>query len=278
MPLSSLLAERTRQADRRREARRLRVARAAARAAAARAAAPLVGAARRARMADRAHRSARRPLPVLLSVRGPARAPRPRDAVQLPAVARDAAQLQHHDQRLRLRAAVAAAGRADAAASSARCSRHPDVERDILAGLNAAELGRRQFREIARVAGLVFQGYPGPAAIEPPAAGVERAALRRVPEYDPDNLLLRQATREVLERQLEAPRLAPRSRACAARAPSSRSPRGPTPFAFPLMVEMFREKLTTEALEARVARMVARSRGRRAAVSVAVAAGKAILA
>lgn len=37
----------------------------------------------------------------------------------------------------------------------------PDVETDILAGLNATELGRRQFREIARVAGLVFQGYPG---------------------------------------------------------------------------------------------------------------------
>ena len=33
-------------------------------------------------------------------------------------------------------------------------------------------------------------------------------------------------------------------------------PQRPTPFAFPLMVEMFREKLTTEALDARVARMV----------------------
>ena len=31
---------------------------------------------------------------------------------------------------------------------------------DIPASLNAAELARRQFREIARVAGLLFQGYP----------------------------------------------------------------------------------------------------------------------
>ena len=30
----------------------------------------------------------------------------------------------------------------------------------------------------------------------------------------------------------------------------------PTPFAFPLLVEMFRERLTTEAVETRVARMV----------------------
>jgi len=35
----------------------------------------------------------------------------------------------------------------------------------------------------------------------------------------------------------------------------TRPPR-PTPFAFPLLVEMFRESLTTEALDARVARMV----------------------
>ena len=67
----------------------------------------------------------------------------------------------------------------------------------------------------------------------------------------------RQATREVLERQLEAPRLAAalaRMRAC--RVVVTR-PARPTPFSFPLIVELFREKLTTEALEARVARMVA---------------------
>jgi ATP-dependent Lhr-like helicase len=76
-------------------------------------------------------------------------------------------------------------------------------------------------------------------------------------EYDPDNPLLAQATREVLDRQLEAPRLA----AAMARLRASRvvmtTPPRPTPFSFPLMVEFFREKLTTEALEARVAKLVA---------------------
>ncbi len=75
-------------------------------------------------------------------------------------------------------------------------------------------------------------------------------------EYDSENLLLRQAVREVLERQLEAPRIA----AALARLRGSRllltAPQRPTPFAFPLLVEMFREELTTEALETRVARMV----------------------
>src|SRR5690606_21959398 len=32
---------------------------------------------------------------------------------------------------------------------------------DVPASLNATEMARRQFREIARVAGLVFAGYPG---------------------------------------------------------------------------------------------------------------------
>ncbi|HEX2390902.1 MAG TPA: helicase-related protein, partial [Casimicrobiaceae bacterium] len=133
----------------------------------------------------------------------------------------------------------------------------PGVESDILAGLNAAELGRRQFREIARVAGLVFQGYPGQPQSNRQLQASSGLLWDVFNEYDPDNLLLRQSTREVLQRQLEAPRL----EAALARMRGSRAlmtkPSRPTPFAFPLIVELFREKLTTEALEARVARMVA---------------------
>jgi ATP-dependent Lhr-like helicase len=130
------------------------------------------------------------------------------------------------------------------------------VEADILAGLNAAELGRRQFREIARVAGLIFQGYPG----EPhPARQLQAssALLYEVfTEYDGDNLLLKQAVREVLERRLEAPRIATALARLRGSSALLTRPARLTPFAFPLLVEMFREELTTEALEARVARMV----------------------
>jgi ATP-dependent Lhr-like helicase len=133
----------------------------------------------------------------------------------------------------------------------------PGVEEDILAGLNAAELGRRQFREIARVAGLVFQGYPGQPQSNRQLQASSGLLWDVFNDYDPGNLLLAQATREVLERQLEASRLA----AALARMRGSRAlvtdPRRPTPFAFPLMVEMFREKLSSEDLETRVARLVA---------------------
>jgi ATP-dependent Lhr-like helicase len=133
----------------------------------------------------------------------------------------------------------------------------PDVEADMLAGLNATELARRQFREIARVAGLVFQGYPGqphPARQLQASSGLLYDVFA---EYDPDNPLLAQAEREVLQRRLEAPRLtAALARLSGSRALMTR-PARPTPFAFPLLVEMFRDTLSTEALETRVARMVA---------------------
>ncbi|MFO1314745.1 MAG: ligase-associated DNA damage response DEXH box helicase [Burkholderiales bacterium] len=133
----------------------------------------------------------------------------------------------------------------------------PAVERDILAGLNATELGRRHFREIARVAGLIFQGFPGQPHPQRQLQASSALLYDVFAQYDADNPLLQQAVREVLERRLEAPRLT----AALARLRGSRvvltRPARPTPFAFPLLVEMFRESLSTEALEARVARMVA---------------------
>lgn len=133
----------------------------------------------------------------------------------------------------------------------------PEVDRDIQAGVNAAELGRRHFREIARVAGLIFQGYPGQPHPQRQLQASSSLLYDVFAEYDPHNPLLAQAIREVLERRLEALRLRTaldrlrRTRVLVTR------PRRPTPFAFPLLVEMFRDKLSTEALEARVGRMVA---------------------
>jgi ATP-dependent helicase Lhr and Lhr-like helicase len=134
----------------------------------------------------------------------------------------------------------------------------PDLERDMLAGLNASELTRRQFREIARIAGLIFQGYPGQGKTARQLQASSGLIYDVFSEYDPENLLLPQAVQEVLERQLEASRL----RLALARMRGTRAvimrPRKPTPFAFPLMVEVFRDRLSTEALAARVERMVAK--------------------
>jgi ATP-dependent Lhr-like helicase len=76
-------------------------------------------------------------------------------------------------------------------------------------------------------------------------------------KYDPANRLLQQAEEELLAQELEIGRL----RAALARMASQRltlqTPQRPTPFAFPLMVELFREKLSNESAAERIARMVA---------------------
>jgi ATP-dependent helicase Lhr and Lhr-like helicase len=134
-------------------------------------------------------------------------------------------------------------------------SRH--VEADILAGLNAAELGKRQFREIARVAGLIDQGYPGQNKSSRQLQASSGLLFDVFTTYDSDNLLLKQAVREVMERQIEASRLASALlRLRGSKALMMQCERA-TPFSFPLMVERLREKLSTEQIEQRVARMVA---------------------
>ncbi|HEX6635415.1 MAG TPA: ligase-associated DNA damage response DEXH box helicase [Usitatibacter sp.] len=126
---------------------------------------------------------------------------------------------------------------------------------DMLASLNAVELSKRQFREIARVAGLVFQGYPGQPKTNRQVQATSGLIYEVFARWDPDNPLLGQAEREVLERQLEFSRLAEALRRMAATPVVLRRTHKPTPFAFPIMVGRFREKLTSEKLADRVRRM-----------------------
>ncbi len=128
---------------------------------------------------------------------------------------------------------------------------------DVMASLNAAELAKRQFREVARVAGLVNPGLPhaGRTAKQLQASsGLFYEVFR---EHDPDNLLLWQARREVLDRQFEVTRLRRAlDRIALSRVVVTDPPR-PTPFAFPLLVERMREAVSSEALADPVRRLAA---------------------
>jgi ATP-dependent helicase Lhr and Lhr-like helicase len=128
---------------------------------------------------------------------------------------------------------------------------------DITQSLNAAELARRQFREIARVAGLVFTGYPGQQKSLKHVQASSGLLYDVFARYDPDNLLLRQAQREVLERQLEASRLGRVLTRLAGSTVRVLDLDRPTPLAFPLLVDRTRGKISTERLADRVRRMAA---------------------
>jgi len=126
---------------------------------------------------------------------------------------------------------------------------------DISAALNATEMAKRQFRELARVAGLVFPGLPrsGKTARQLQASsGLFFDVLKR---YDPDNLLLTQAAREVLERQLESTRLGKMLERISRSTIVVKNPPKPTPLAFPLVVDQARERVSSESLADRIKRM-----------------------
>jgi ATP-dependent Lhr-like helicase len=126
---------------------------------------------------------------------------------------------------------------------------------DVPASLNATEMAKRQFREIARVAGLVFPGLPrsGKTARQLQASsGLFFDVFR---QYDPGNLLLSQAHREVLERQLESSRLGRTLERLTNAQVVITEPKRVSPLAFPLLVDRTRERVSSESLADRIKRM-----------------------
>ena len=127
---------------------------------------------------------------------------------------------------------------------------------DVLASLNATQLAQRRFREIARIAGLIFQGYPGAPKSTRQLQASSSLFFEVFRKYDPHNMLLSQAQQEVLRQELEVARLEQTMQRMSQRALQVQRVKRPTPFAFPLLVERFRESLSSEKLADRIARMV----------------------
>jgi len=133
-----------------------------------------------------------------------------------------------------------------------------DLQADLIECLNSAGLSRNRFRQIARVAGLVFPGYPGGAKTAKQLQASASLFFDVFRQFDPDNALLSQAEDEVLQQELELRR----TRATLARMRSATirqtAPPRLTPLAFPLWAETIREsRLTSEPWETRVAKMAA---------------------
>ena len=162
----------------------------------------------------------------------------------------------------------------DGALEAGLCS-PANLLHDIPASLNAAELARRQFREIARVAGLIFQGYPGLAKSVKQVQASSELLYDVFARYDPDNLLLLQAHREVLERQLEQSRLGLALERVSAGRITVVEVERPTPLAFPLLVDRAREQVSSEKLATVCAAWLRRSSAR-PAESASLAAAIAV--
>ncbi len=129
---------------------------------------------------------------------------------------------------------------------------------DLLACINSSELARRHFREIARIAGLLVPTRPGPSRSTRQLQASSELFFDVFMDFDPGNLLLEQARREVLERQLEFERMQTALRSIHEHRLLLTYPSRLTPLAFPLWAERIAsQQLRMESSTDRIERIAA---------------------
>ncbi|MEM9398816.1 MAG: hypothetical protein AAF984_01290 [Verrucomicrobiota bacterium] len=126
---------------------------------------------------------------------------------------------------------------------------------DLLECMNVTELARRQFREIARIAGLVLQGYPGQKKTARQLQVSSSLLFEMFTNYDHENLLLEQAQREILEGQLELTRLMNTLQRLEKLPLHYCQTKRITPLAFPLWAEQLHAQISSESWKERVKQM-----------------------
>ena len=131
-----------------------------------------------------------------------------------------------------------------------------NLSEDIQRSINSSEMAKRKFRDIAVIGGLIFQGMPGEQKKARHLQSSASLLFQVFQEYDPQNLLLRQAYQEVFAIEVEEARLRDMLDRIAKGKVVITFPTRLTPFSFPVKVDdMRRENLSSESLEERVKRM-----------------------
>ncbi|MDP1843318.1 MAG: ligase-associated DNA damage response DEXH box helicase [Sediminibacterium sp.] len=127
---------------------------------------------------------------------------------------------------------------------------------DIQKSINSTEMAKRKFRDIAVIGGLIFQGMPGEKKKAKHLQSSASLLFKVFEEYDPNNILLRQAYNEVMVHQMDEVRL----RQALQRISQSKIiltyPTKLTPLSFPIIVDgLNRNNLSSEQLEDRIKKM-----------------------
>ena len=127
---------------------------------------------------------------------------------------------------------------------------------DIQKSINSAEMASRKFRDIAVIGGLIFQGFPGEQKKARHLQSSASLLFRVLSEYEPGNLLLRQAFTEVMDQQMEELRLRNALQRIHKSSIIITNPVRLTPLSFPIIVDgLNRNTLSSERMEERVKRM-----------------------
>ena len=127
---------------------------------------------------------------------------------------------------------------------------------DLYKSLNATEMARRKFRDIAVISGLVFTGYPNKLIKNKHLQSSSQLIFDVFKDYDADNPLYQQAFTETFEHSLEQGRLQKALERIAIQDIVWKSCQKPTPFSFPIITDRLREKLSSEKLNDRIQKMI----------------------
>ena len=128
---------------------------------------------------------------------------------------------------------------------------------DLQQSLNASEMAKRKFRDIAVISGLVFTGYPGKVVKTKHLQSSSQLIFEVFKDHEPENLLFQQAYRETFEHQLEEVRLLLALERIQQQEIVWKHCEKPTPFSFPIITDRLRERLSSETLAERIKKMTA---------------------
>ncbi|MBQ4820411.1 ligase-associated DNA damage response DEXH box helicase [Aquimarina sp. MMG016] len=129
------------------------------------------------------------------------------------------------------------------------------LSKDLRKSLNATEMARRKFRDIAVISGLVFTGYPDKLLKSKHLQSSSQLLFNVFKDYESSNLLYQQSFIETFEHQLQEGRLQLAMERIGKQTITWKRCKKPTPFSFPIITDRLREKLSSEKLVDRIRKM-----------------------
>ena len=126
---------------------------------------------------------------------------------------------------------------------------------DLVQSINISEMARRRFRDIAVISGLVFQGFPNKPIKSKHLQSGSQLFFEVFKDYEPDNLLYKQAIEETFDHGMERGRMQLVFEALELKTIVWKNCSQPTPFSFPLITDRMRSKLSSESVEDRIKKM-----------------------
>lgn len=127
---------------------------------------------------------------------------------------------------------------------------------DVISSINAAEMARRKFRDIAVISGMVVQNFPGQQRSNKSLQSSAGLIFKVLEDHDPNHFLVRQAYTEVFNMQLQEQRLVEAFKRIEKSKIILKFANAFTPLSFPIKVDSLRQTLTSEDLDARIQKLI----------------------